>query len=61
MSLRLASAFNHYSIVGLTLFVENTLVEGSVIELHNVADGILFADTRACALLKEYATSYFIT
>jgi hypothetical protein len=40
--------------------VENILVQECVITKKNVSEYILFADSKCCPLLKEYALSYFL-
>mmetsp|Transcript_27963 Transcript_27963/g.52266 ORF Transcript_27963/g.52266 Transcript_27963/m.52266 type:complete len:387 (-) Transcript_27963:223-1383(-) len=52
-------AANRYEIVSLKMAVEKTLVEQQVINLRNVADWLVFADSTTCALLKEHALAYF--
>ena len=54
-------AANRFGIAGLKVAVENTLVASGVMRLSNVADYLLFADAQLCPLLKECATSYFVT
>mmetsp|Transcript_12408 Transcript_12408/g.26920 ORF Transcript_12408/g.26920 Transcript_12408/m.26920 type:complete len:222 (+) Transcript_12408:1377-2042(+) len=56
----LIDASDRFGIIGLKLAVENALVEGRVIDLHNFTAWMVFADARTCPLLKEYAVSYFI-
>ena len=50
---------NKYELVDLKMAVENMLVQECIINKENVADYIVFADAQCCALLKEYAISYF--
>jgi hypothetical protein len=40
--------------------VENILVQECVITKKNVSEYIVFADSKCCPLLKEYALSYFV-
>eukprot|EP00986_Skeletonema_menzelii_P016503 scaffold14833_cov217-Skeletonema_menzelii.AAC.1 len=47
--------------VELKLLVETYLVAYRVMRKHNVADMLLFADAKNCALLKEYAFAYAIS
>ena len=55
----LIDAANKYELVGLKMFVENTLVSERVLTVENVAEYILFADAKCCPLLKEYAFAFF--
>eukprot|EP00578_Thalassiosira_sp_NH16_P027645 CAMPEP_0181101840 /NCGR_PEP_ID=MMETSP1071-20121207/13981_1 /TAXON_ID=35127 /ORGANISM="Thalassiosira sp., Strain NH16" /LENGTH=220 /DNA_ID=CAMNT_0023184743 /DNA_START=292 /DNA_END=954 /DNA_ORIENTATION=- len=53
------TAADRFGIVGLKLAVEAVLVESLVIHKSNVADWLVFADSKTCPLLKEHATAYF--
>jgi speckle-type POZ protein len=53
-------AANRYELVNLKLAIETALVRQRVLDKKNVADYILFADAQSCALLKEYAVSFFL-
>lgn len=54
-------AADKYSVVGLKLEAEAILVSSHSINTSNVVEYILFADAHNCALLKEYAMSYFVS
>lgn len=54
-------AANCFGVINLKLAVETALVELLVITMRNVVDWLLFADAKTCPLLKEYATSFFVT
>jgi speckle-type POZ protein len=56
----LIDAANKYDLVELKMSVENILVQERVITKENVSDYIVFADSKCCPLLKEYALSYFV-
>ena len=56
----LIGAANKYELVEMKIVVENTLVKERILTEENVCDYILFADGQSCALLKEYAISFFI-
>jgi hypothetical protein len=56
----LINAANKYELIDLKLAVENILVQERIINKVNVSDYILFADAQSCALLEEYATSFFL-
>jgi speckle-type POZ protein len=60
MGKEIIDAANRYELVNLKLAVETDLVRHRVLRKDNVADYILFADAQSCALLKEYAISYFL-
>jgi hypothetical protein len=51
---------NKYDLVELKMAVENILVQERVITKENVSEYIVFADSKCCPLLKEYALSYFV-
>ena len=51
---------NKYELTQLKMSVENVLVRERIITNENVVDYILFADAQSCALLKEYAISFFL-
>jgi hypothetical protein len=44
----------------MQMFVENKLVQVCIMDRKNVSDSILFAEAQSCALLKEYAKSFFL-
>lgn len=50
---------NKFEVIGLKLAVETYLVQSRILNKHNVADYLVFADAKMCPLLKEYATSFF--
>ncbi|KAL9187201.1 hypothetical protein ACHAXT_010921 [Thalassiosira profunda] len=52
-------AANRYDIVGLKLAVEGSLVKQRIMDVKNVAEWLVFADSKTCPMLKEYALSYF--
>ena len=54
-------AANLYGVIDLKVAVETELVDLLVINMKNVVDWLLFADTKMCPLLKEYAISFFVT
>ena len=56
----LIDAANRFELVELKLAVERVLVHERILDKENVCDYILFADAQSCALLKEYALSYFM-
>jgi hypothetical protein len=56
----LINAANKYELTDLKLAVENILVQERIIDKVNVSDYILFANAQSCALLEEYATSFFL-
>lgn len=56
----LIAAAHRFCIFELKMLAENTLVEGCVVNIKNVVEYFVFADTTDCALLKEYALSYLI-
>eukprot|EP00956_Cyclotella_meneghiniana_P033527 scaffold96769_cov63-Cyclotella_meneghiniana.AAC.5 len=56
----LIDAANRYELIELKVDVENVLVRERIMNRENVSDWILFADAHSCALLKEYALSYFL-
>lgn len=56
----LINAANKNELVELKMVVENMLVQECVITKENVSDYIVFADSKCCPLLKEYALSYFV-
>jgi hypothetical protein len=56
----LINAANKYDLVALKMAVENILVQECVITKENVSEYIVFADSKCCPLLKEYALSYFV-
>lgn len=60
MGKEIIDAANRYELVNLKLAVETALVCQRVLDKENVADYIIFADARSCALLKEYAVSFFL-
>jgi hypothetical protein len=51
---------NRFQMFDLKMLVENALVEGCVISNRNVVNYLLFAEANDCALLKEYAMTYFV-
>jgi hypothetical protein len=51
---------HRFDIFRLKMLIENTLVEMCVIDMKNVVDYLLFAEANDCALLKEYALTYFV-
>ena len=53
-------AADRFDVVGLKLAVEAHLVACCVIDESNVVDYLLFAHSKTCPLLKEYAISYFV-
>ena len=53
------TAADRFGIVELKLAVESALVDSLVIHTSNVADWLVFADSKTCPLLKEHATAYF--
>ena len=53
-------AADRFGLVGLKMQVETALVEMLVIDEENVAEWLIFSDAKTCALLKEYALSYFV-
>jgi hypothetical protein len=55
----LINAANKYDLVELKMAVENILVQERVITKKNVSEYIVFADSKCCPLLKEYALSFF--
>ena len=57
----LINASNRYELIELKMAVENVLVRERVMTKENVSDYIVFADAQSCALLKEYAISFFST
>eukprot|EP00956_Cyclotella_meneghiniana_P006245 scaffold8150_cov69-Cyclotella_meneghiniana.AAC.6 len=56
----LIDAANRYELVDLKVAVEHVLVRERILTTENVCDYILFADAQSCALLKEYAISFFL-
>jgi speckle-type POZ protein len=56
----LINAANKYDLVELKMTVENILVQECVMTKENVSEYIVFADSKCCPLLKEYALSYFV-
>jgi len=52
---------DRYGITGLKIAVENTLVSSCVLTLSNVEDYLLLSHAKRCPLLKEYATSFFVS
>ena len=54
-------AADRYGIVGLKMKAETELVKAVVINNKNLANWLLFADAMNCPLLKEQATSYFVS
>jgi hypothetical protein len=61
LGLEIIDAADRYGMIELKLLVETYLVAYRVIRRHNVADMLLFADAKNCALLKEYAFAYAIS
>ena len=61
LGLEIIEAADRYGMVELKLLVETYLVAYRVMRKHNVADMLLFADAKNCALLKEYAFAYAIS
>jgi hypothetical protein len=59
--LEIIEAADRYGLIELKLLVETYLVAYRVMRKHNVADMLLFADAKNCALLKEYAFAYAIS
>ncbi|KAL7525304.1 hypothetical protein ACHAWF_001303 [Thalassiosira exigua] len=51
-------ASNYYEVPGLKLAMEATLVKMMVVDMKNVADWLLFAQSKTCPLLQEYALQY---
>ena len=56
----LIDAANRFELVELKLAIERILVRERILDKTNVADYIVFADSKTCPLLKEYAISYFL-
>jgi speckle-type POZ protein len=56
----LINAANKLDLVELKMAVENILVQERVVTKKNVSKYIVFADSKCCRLLKEYALSYFV-
>ena len=52
-------AADRFDVGGLKMAAEAVLVEQEVVDVSNVVDYILFAHSKTCPLLKEYAISYF--
>ncbi|KAL7529113.1 hypothetical protein ACHAWF_002844 [Thalassiosira exigua] len=50
-------AANRFGVVGLKLAVETNLVESMAVTFDNAVDWLIFSDSKACPLLKEYALS----
>jgi len=61
LGLEIIDAADRYGLIELKLLVETYLVAYRVMRKHNVADMLLFADAKNCALLKEYAFAYAIS
>ena len=57
----LINVADRYELIQLKMTVESVLVRERVMTIKNVADYILFADAKSCALLKEYAICFFST
>ena len=55
------NAADKFDIAGLKMAVETDFVACRVIDVSNVADYLLFAHSKTCPLLKEYAISYFVS
>jgi len=55
------AAANRFGVIGLKLAAETALVESSVVTTENVADWLIFADSKTCPLLKEQATACFVS
>lgn len=53
-------AANRYSVAGLKLEIERSLISMRVVDTSNCVDFISFAHDNSCFLLKEYAISYFV-
>lgn len=52
---------NKYGIIGLKLQAEAAKIASLTINASNVIEHLLFADSKNCTLLKEYATSIYIS
>eukprot|EP00573_Skeletonema_grethae_P012175 CAMPEP_0201693378 /NCGR_PEP_ID=MMETSP0578-20130828/5993_1 /ASSEMBLY_ACC=CAM_ASM_000663 /TAXON_ID=267565 /ORGANISM="Skeletonema grethea, Strain CCMP 1804" /LENGTH=358 /DNA_ID=CAMNT_0048178901 /DNA_START=63 /DNA_END=1136 /DNA_ORIENTATION=- len=61
LGLQIIEAADRYGMIELKILVETYLVAYRVMRKHNVADMLLFADAKNCALLKEYAFAYAIS
>ena len=61
LGLEIIEAADRYGLIELKILVETYLVAYRVMRKHNVADMLLFADAKNCALLKEYAFAYAIS
>ena len=61
LGLDIIEAADRYGMIELKILVETYLVAYRVMRKHNVADMLLFADAKNCALLKEYAFAYAIS
>mmetsp|Transcript_11521 Transcript_11521/g.17110 ORF Transcript_11521/g.17110 Transcript_11521/m.17110 type:complete len:294 (+) Transcript_11521:71-952(+) len=61
LGLEIIEAADRYGMIELKILVETYLVAYRVMRKHNVADMLLFADAKNCALLKEYAFAYAIS
>ena len=53
-------AADYFGIEDLKMMAETILVAGRAVDMSNVVDWLLLADTKTCPLLKEYAMSYII-
>lgn len=52
---------NKYGVIGLKLQAEVAKIASLTIDASNVIEHLRFADSKNCALLKEYATSIYIS
>ena len=52
------NAADYFGIEDLKMVTETALVASRIIRFSTVADWLLFADTKTCPLLKEYAMAY---
>mmetsp|Transcript_11454 Transcript_11454/g.25142 ORF Transcript_11454/g.25142 Transcript_11454/m.25142 type:complete len:373 (+) Transcript_11454:297-1415(+) len=55
------AAANRFGVIGLKLAAETALVESSVVTTENVADWLIFADSKTCPLLKEQAIAFIVS
>ena len=56
----LITVADKYELLELKETVENALVRNCVVSKSNVSEYILFADSKNCPMLKEYAVSFFM-
>lgn len=56
----LLDAADRFGLVSLKLDVETVLVQNMVMDHENVAEWLVFAESKTCPLLKEAAVSFFV-